>query len=95
MDIDTWIERLSAELGVADIQFDNDALHTVLDLARDAAHEVERMAAPLTTFLIGVAVGRGETLGASAAKATGLLLGLNGPATQIDGEADGDPDQAG
>ena len=33
---------------------------TLLDLARDAAHEVERVAAPLTTFLAGVAVGLGN-----------------------------------
>ena len=27
----------------------------ILDLARDAAHQVERPAAPLTTFLVGYA----------------------------------------
>jgi hypothetical protein len=31
----------------------------VLDLARDVAHGVARPAAPLTTFLLGVAAGRG------------------------------------
>jgi Domain of unknown function (DUF6457) len=31
----------------------------VLDLARDAAHGVLRPAAPLTAYLVGVAVGRG------------------------------------
>jgi hypothetical protein len=35
---------------------------------------VERPAAPLTTFLIGVAVGRGATLGSAAAAATELLM---------------------
>jgi hypothetical protein len=30
----------------------------VLDLARDAAHGVARPAAPLTTFLVGLAAGR-------------------------------------
>jgi hypothetical protein len=43
-----------------------DALHLdpidsklVLDLARDVAHGVLRPAAPLTAYLVGVAVGRG------------------------------------
>jgi len=31
----------------------------LLDLARDAAHNVERKSAPITTYLLGVAVGRG------------------------------------
>ena len=49
-------------------------MHTLLDLARDSAHEVERVAAPLTTFLVGIAVGRGATLERTAATATALLL---------------------
>ena len=60
MDIEAWLERLCAELGVADIRLDDNDLRTLLDLARDAAHQVERLAAPLTTFLVGVAVGRGQ-----------------------------------
>jgi hypothetical protein len=34
----------------------------VLDLARDAAHGIARPAAPVTTFIAGVAVGRGLPL---------------------------------
>ncbi|WP_181429293.1 DUF6457 domain-containing protein [Curtobacterium sp. MCSS17_008] len=34
----------------------------VLDLARDTAHGVTRAAAPLTAYLVGVAVGRGMAL---------------------------------
>jgi hypothetical protein len=34
----------------------------VLDLARDVAHGVVRPAAPLTAFLLGLAVGRGANL---------------------------------
>jgi hypothetical protein len=30
----------------------------VLDLARDAAHGIARPAAPITTFLVGLAAGR-------------------------------------
>ncbi len=74
MDRDEWLAALSAQIGTEDIELGSDAVHTLLDLARDAAHEVERPAAPLTTFLIGVAVGRGASLGAVAAKATELIL---------------------
>ncbi len=37
---------------------DADLINTVLDLARDAAHNVDRPAAPLTTFLVGYAAAR-------------------------------------
>ena len=74
MDLDQWLTALAAEIGTEDYVLDNNAIHTLLDLARDSAHEVERVAAPLTTFLVGLAVGRGETLGAVAARATALAM---------------------
>ena len=74
MELDEWLAAVSAEIGTTDFTFNNDAIHTLLDLARDSAHEVERVAAPLTTFLVGIAVGRGEPLGAVAAKATALAM---------------------
>ena len=74
MNLDQWLQALSAELGIDDITFDNDTVHTLLDLARDTAHEVERVAAPLSTFLVGVAVGRGETIGGASARATALAM---------------------
>lgn len=79
MDRDEWLAALSAQLGTEDVALDDDAVHILLDLARDAAHEVERPAAPLTTFLIGVAVGRGASLGAVAARATDLILSQPAP----------------
>jgi hypothetical protein len=52
--LDAWVDELSTALGVdpgaTDVQL-------VLDLARDAAHSVTRPAAPLTTFLVGLAAG--------------------------------------
>ena len=74
MSLDEWLAALSAEIGTTDVALDNDSLHTLLDLARDSAHEVERIAAPLTTYLVGVAVGRGASLGAVAARATALAM---------------------
>lgn len=81
MDMEQWLAALAEEIGTDDFVFDNNAIHTVLDLARDAAHSVTRPAAPLTTFLVGVAVGRGVPLGAVAAKATALAIGIPDEAT--------------
>jgi hypothetical protein len=51
MTLDTWTTQLSEALGIeAAVEIDD-----VLDIARDAAHQVDRPAAPLTTFLIGYA----------------------------------------
>lgn len=72
--LDEWIAAVSAELGTGDYVLNEEGVHTLLDLARDAAHQVQRPAAPLTTFLVGLAVGRGEPLGAAAAKATALAM---------------------
>ena len=74
MELKQWLTTLSAALETTDVTLDDDAVHTLLDLARDSAHEVERVAAPLTTFLVGIAVGRGTTLGGAAATATALLM---------------------
>jgi hypothetical protein len=74
MELKQWLTNLAAELDISDVALDEDAVHALLDLARDSAHEVERIAAPLTTFLVGVAVGRGARLERTAATATALLL---------------------
>lgn len=47
-----WIDELCDALELEDAEIDEGL---VLDLARVAAHEVERPAAPITTFLVGYA----------------------------------------
>jgi hypothetical protein len=44
----------------------------VLDVARDVAHGVARPAAPLTAYLLGVAVGQGRPLAETAARVNQL-----------------------
>lgn len=56
-----WTTRVQAAL---DIDHVDPVL--VLDLARDVAHGVMRPAAPLTAYLLGVAVGRGADPKAAA-----------------------------
>ncbi|MEO6886352.1 MAG: DUF6457 domain-containing protein [Jatrophihabitantaceae bacterium] len=53
--LDDWVIELAEALGVDAAAVDRDLL---LDVARDAAHGVSRPAAPLTTFLVGLAAGR-------------------------------------
>ncbi|NCG02247.1 MAG: hypothetical protein GWP22_02110 [Actinomycetales bacterium] len=49
------LEEIAPSLGESD-------LTAILDGARHAAHEVERPAAPITTYLMGMAVARGGDL---------------------------------
>ncbi len=51
MNLHDWIDELCDELDI-EVEVDESL---VLDLARDAAHSVERRAAPISTFLLGYA----------------------------------------
>ena len=56
MNLHDWIDELCDALDI-EVEVD-EAL--VLDLARDAAHSVERKAAPISTFLLGYAAGAAD-----------------------------------
>lgn len=51
-----WIDELC---DVLDVEIDLDEA-LILDVAREAAHNVERPAAPITTFLLGYAAARSD-----------------------------------
>ena len=63
-DLDAWVAIASRELGLADPV----DVTLLLDVAREAAHGVQKTAAPVTTYLLGVAVGRGADPEAAAEK---------------------------
>ncbi len=69
--LEEWTQAVVAELGLTNAA-DRDL---VLDLARDVAHNVARPAAPLTTYLAGVAVGAGQDASDVAARITRLAEG--------------------
>ena len=71
-----WVTAASAALGLDEGLADQD-LRTILDLAREVAHEVERPAAPLTAFLLGMAVGAGQPLQPTAERLLTLAAGWN------------------
>ena len=54
-----WISRVTEELGVPAPE----SIDVILDVAKDAAHSIERPAAPVTTFLLGYAVATGADAG--------------------------------
>ena len=73
--LDEWVAEVSAALGITG-EYDADQL---LDVARDVAHAVERRAAPVTTFLLGVAAGRDpNSLESAIQKVTALAEARQG-----------------
>jgi len=54
--LDEWLTAACAELALDPDEVD---VPLVLNLARDVAHGVLRPGAPVTTYLLGLAVGRG------------------------------------
>ena len=67
--LDEWVVELAAAL---DLPAGSAEVALLLDLAREAAHTVARPAAPVTTFLVGLAAGRagGQPADVAAAVAT-------------------------
>ena len=72
MNLHDWIDELCDEL---DIELEVDEA-LVLDLARDAAHNVERPAAPITTFLLGYAAAQAGGKPAEVERLAGLATAL-------------------
>ncbi|MEV2237830.1 DUF6457 domain-containing protein [Micromonospora sp. NPDC049891] len=67
--MDDWVTAACAELGLDPAQV---PVPTVLDLARDVAHQVLRPGAPVTAYLLGLAVGRGADPAVTADRLSGL-----------------------
>ncbi|WP_236008529.1 DUF6457 domain-containing protein [Actinomadura physcomitrii] len=65
--LEDWMSAVCDELGLERGDIDRDL---VLDLARDVAHGVARPGAPLTAYLLGLAVGRGAPARDAAARLT-------------------------
>lgn len=73
-ELDAWTDEVIDALELEGVALDTDA---VLALAGTAAHAVLRPAAPLTTYLLGVVVGRALAAGGdpheAAARATAVI----------------------
>jgi len=67
--LDDWMDAVKVALSLDEAGDDHEI---VLDLARDVAHGVMRPAAPLTAYLVGIAVGRGADPATAAATVAAL-----------------------
>ncbi|MDG4835822.1 DUF6457 domain-containing protein [Micromonospora sp. WMMD967] len=67
--MDDWVTAACAEL---ELDPSTVPVPAVLDLARDVAHQVLRPGAPVTAYLLGVAVGRGADPADAAARLSAL-----------------------
>jgi len=73
----SWIEAVCAELNLPA----NANIDVILDVARVAAHAVERPAAPVTTYLLGMLVAGGMDVQEAAAKIQDLAATWPPPQT--------------
>jgi hypothetical protein len=71
-ELDAWVAAASAELGLSPSEV---RTKQVLDVARDVAHHVLRPGAPVTAYLMGLAVGRGAEPGDVAERISALAKG--------------------
>ncbi len=70
--LDDWITAVCAELGVDPAAVQS---RPILDLARDVAHQVDRPAAPVTAFALGLAIGAGLPADDAMARVLALAEG--------------------
>lgn len=70
--LDDFIEQAAGALELPKDSLPTELRTELLDLTRDVAHGVTRVAGPLSTYLIGVAVGRGADR-ATAIEAVGRI----------------------
>jgi hypothetical protein len=82
-ELDSWIVAACAELGLSPADVSAKA---VLDVARDVAHQVVRPGAPVSAYLMGVAVGRGADPSDVAERLSKLAMAWPSRATAGDGD---------
>lgn len=56
--LEQWATEVAADLNITDA-IDDSTIAKVLEMTKDVAQGVDRPAAPVTAYLLGVAVGRG------------------------------------
>lgn len=71
-ELEAWVDAAARELGL-----EPGVIRTkqILDVARDVAHQVIRPGAPVSAYLMGVAVGRGADPDDVAGRLQALALG--------------------
>ena len=84
--LDDWMTQATRALDLPADSVSTELRDGLLDLTRDVAHGVARIAGPLTCYLVGIAVGRGQSPTAALASLTAVL-----PAAGSDGAPEAKP----
>ena len=71
--LDDWVAQAATTLDLPADSIPTGLRDELLDLTRDVAHGVARIAGPLTCYLVGVAVGRGADPSEALAKLTAIV----------------------
>lgn len=74
-ELEEWIAAAGSELGIDPAEVPAGA---VLDVARDVAHGVVRPGAPVSAYLMGLAVGRGADPAEVAGRLSALAIAWPG-----------------
>ena len=74
--LDDWVGQACDALDLPADSIPTQQRDALLDMTRDVAHGVARIAGPLTCYLIGIAVGRGADPAEALARVTALAAGL-------------------
>lgn len=85
--LDDWITNASSALDLPTDSISTELRDELLDLTRDVAHGVARVAGPLTCYLLGIAVGRGQDPATALAQLTALLSEAEKPAASANSGA--------
>jgi uncharacterized protein DUF6457 len=72
MDQHAWIDSLAERFGEEELT--SRQTFELLGMAREVAHRVERRITPLSTFFVGVAVGKAQEAGGSRDEALSTAL---------------------
>ncbi|WP_420124584.1 DUF6457 domain-containing protein [Nakamurella sp.] len=77
--LDDWITRAGAALDLPADAIPPERRDALLDLTRDVAHGVARIAGPLTCYLVGIAVGSGADPAEALARVSALAPPAEAP----------------
>jgi hypothetical protein len=77
--LDDWIADASEALSLPPGPIPDDLRDQLLDLTRDVAHGVARIAGPLTCYLLGLAVANGTTPSAAVGALKDLVAARDIP----------------
>jgi hypothetical protein len=85
--LDDWLIDSARALGLDTPAIPADLRNELLDLTRDVAHGVARIAGPLTCYQVGLAVGRGAAPSAALAAVADLARARLAQSDTADGDA--------